>query len=70
METSVPFSAEKDYSGEVGCRSPYNWYGVSERYPDLIYATPTWIFVYGVPWEAVEEAGDELGVRNKPIDSN
>ena len=65
MQTSVPFSADNDFSGQVDCHSPYNWYGVSERNPDLIYTNPTWIFVYGVKWEDVERAGDELGLRGE-----
>ena len=31
---------------------------------DLIYATSTNMYCYGVKWEDVEEAGDKLGLRN------
>ena len=51
------FDEKHDYSSEVSVYMP--------GYPkgDLLYVTTTWMFTYGVPWEAVEVAGDELGLR-------
>ena len=31
---------------------------------DCIYTSSDMLYVYGIPWEYVELAGDELGVRN------
>ena len=58
LQTDVPFDEKHDYSSEVSVYMP--------GYPkgDLLYVTTTWMFTYGVPWEAVEVAGDELGLRD------
>ena len=56
MSTGVPFSEEYDYGN---CYSDFTVRG------DCIYTVSDRMYIYGVPWQYVEKAGDELGLRNK-----
>lgn len=62
MQTDVPYSEKNDYADElIDCRSVYRYFAIRG---DCIYTTSNMLYVYGIPWEYVELAGDELGVRN------
>lgn len=62
MQTDVPYSEENDYADElIDCRSVYRYFVIRG---DYICTTSNMLYVYGIPWEYVELAGDELGVRN------
>lgn len=62
MQTDVPYSEKNDYADElIDCRSVYRYFAIRG---DCIYTTSDMLYVYGIPWEYVELAGDELGVRN------
>jgi subtilisin family serine protease len=59
LPTDIPYSEENDYADTVDSRSVYRWFTISG---DCIYTTSTMMYVYGVPWQYVEEAGRELGL--------
>lgn len=62
MQTDVPYSEKNDYADElIDCRSVYRYFAIRG---DCIYTTSDRMYIYGVPWEYVEQAGDELDVRN------
>ena len=62
MQTSIPYSEKNDYADElIDCRSVYKYFAVRG---DCIYVTSDLLYVYGIPWADVEQAGDELGLRN------
>lgn len=62
MQTDVPYSKKNDHADElIDCRSVYRYFAIRE---DYICTTSNMLYVYGIPWEYVELAGDELGVRN------
>lgn len=62
MQTDVPYSKKNDYADElIDCRSVYRYFVIRG---ECIYTTSNMLYVYGIPWEYVELAGDELGVRN------
>lgn len=53
MESPVPFSEEYDFGN---C---YRYFAIRG---DCIYVTSDRMYIYGVPWQYVEEAGRELGL--------
>lgn len=60
MQTSIPYSEKNDYADELtDCRSVYRYFAVRG---DCIYTTSDRMYIYGVPWADVEEAGRELGL--------
>lgn len=62
METSIPYSEQNDYADElIGSKSVYRYFAIRG---DCIYVTSDRMYIYGIPWEYVEQAGDEIGVRN------
>ena len=62
MQTSVPYSEKNDYADElIDCRSVYRYFAIRG---DCIYVTSDLLYVYGIPWADVEEAGRELGLLN------
>ena len=62
MQTSIPYSEKNDYADElIDCRSVYRYFAVRG---DCIYTTSDRMYIYGVPWADVEEAGRELGLLN------
>ena len=62
MQTDVPYSEKNDYADElIDCRSVYRYFAVRG---DCIYTTSDMLYVYGIPWADVEEAGRELGLLN------
>ena len=60
MQTDVPYSEKNDYADElIDCRSVYRYFAIRG---DCIYTTSDMLYVYGIPWADVEEAGRELGL--------
>ena len=62
MQTGIPYSEKNDYADElIDCRSVYRYFAIRG---DCIYTTSDRMYIYGVPWADVEEAGRELGLLN------
>lgn len=60
MQTSIPYSEKNDYADElIDCRSVYRYFAIRG---DCIYTTSDRLYVYGIPWADVEQAGRELGL--------
>lgn len=64
MQTSVPYSEKWAPSGVLNSNNVYRSHGVTPRNPDLVYVNPYRMYIYGVMWEHIEEAGRELGLLN------
>lgn len=61
MQCGVPFSKENDYGD---CYRDFTING------DCIYVISDRLYVYGVKWSDVVEAGKELGLINAPVTSS
>lgn len=69
LPTDIPYSEKNDYADTVDSRSVYRWFTING---DCIYTTSTMMYIYGVPWQYVEEAGRELGLlggNNAPAEN-
>lgn len=64
MQTSVPYSEKWAPTGAIMANNVYNYRSVSPRNPDFVYVNPYRMYIYGVMWEHIEEAGRELGLLN------
>lgn len=61
LPTAVPYSEKNDYADNVDSRSVYRWFTISGN-GQYLYSISTRMYIYGVPWQYVEEAGRELGL--------